>query len=97
MLSFLEKNRVVKKRHLMREAIKTDTIGLRVRLKGQLMRRPILTFLVTTAVFLGFDMIWLGGIAKAFYLRELGGLARLVNGQWDPIVWARGSPKLDRG
>ena len=43
----------------------------------------ILLYLLTTPVFFLFDMIWLIGIARGFYKRELGALLRT-----DVIWWA---------
>lgn len=34
------------------------------------------------------DYIWLGFIAKDYYLRSYGDLARTVDGEFKPLIWA---------
>lgn len=47
-------------------------------------------FLIALVLFLFTDMIWLGFIAKAWYLKEYAPWLRLENGQLQPIWWATG-------
>jgi len=46
------------------------------------------TFLIGLPAFLMLDALWLGLLAKGFYRRELGPLARRVGEDWAPIWWA---------
>lgn len=45
-------------------------------------------FLLGLPAFLALDALWLGIVAKGFYRRELGPLARRVGEEWAPIWWA---------
>ena len=45
-------------------------------------------FLAGLPVFLALDALWLCVVAKGFYRRELGPLARRVGEEWAPIWWA---------
>jgi uncharacterized membrane protein len=45
-------------------------------------------FLAGLPAFLALDALWLGLVARGFYRRELGPLARRVGEEWAPIWWA---------
>lgn len=45
-------------------------------------------FLILFVTGLLIDFVWIGLIAKNFYLSQLGNLARLKSGKFDAILWA---------
>ncbi len=47
-------------------------------------------FAASILSFIVLDAIWLGFIAKPFYLKEMANTARIVDGSVQPVFWAAG-------
>lgn len=45
-------------------------------------------FLAIVAALVVLDAVWLGYLMRGFYVAETAGVTRMVNGDWDVLVWA---------